>query len=421
MSPQQERAFLLMSPKMFHWRMPLSYTFVCSYRINQNIEVGMKRAKFFLLMLCLLAVTACSSDKSKKAPPPPVVEIMNVKTTEADWEPEFVGQTAGFLEVEIRARVGGILEKRIFEEGQFVKQGTQLFQIDPVPYKIALERARGAYAQAEAQLERNRREHSRTTALFKEDAISEKERDEVEMAFLVATADLQVARANLHDAQVKLEYTRVDAPISGIVRKESCSVGTLVGTTSDASLLTTMVQVDPLYVNFSVPGSDFTLLKQLLHSGAVTRPEGKQQVSIVYPDGTLHPQPGSIIFTDSTEDPKTATVRSKVELTNPDAALMPGQFVRVRPLGLRLKNVVLIPRQAIFTTQQGNCVYVVDKDMKAEMRQVTEQLAIGRQSVISSGLKAGERIITAGMMKVQPGAAVREAAPDAQAVHRCCQ
>jgi len=371
-------------------------------------------ARFLLLMLCLSTLAACKTGNSKQELPPPLVKVMDVKAEDADWEPEFIGQTAGFLEVEIRARVGGILEKRLFEEGHFVKQGTQLFQIDPVPYTIALERARGLLAQAEAQLERTRREHVRTAALFKEDAISEKERDEAEMAFKAATADLQVAQANLHDAKVKLGYTRVDSPISGIMRKESCSVGTLVTTTSEASLLTTMVQVDPLYVNFSVPGSDFALLKQMIQNGVLSRPEGKQKVTIVYPDGKLHPQPGSIIFTDSTEDPKTATVRSKAELPNPAAALMPGQFVRVRPRGLRLKNVVLIPRQAIFTTQQGTSVYVVDKGMKAEIRQVTEQLAIGKQIVIASGLKAGERIITAGMMKVQPGSQVREAASDAQ-------
>lgn len=371
-------------------------------------------AKYFLLFVCLLAAAACSSDHSKKNPPPPVVEIMDVQPVDIDWEPEFVGQTAGFLEVEVRARVGGILEKRIFEEGQFVKQGTQLFQIDPVPYTIVLERAQGAVAQAEAQLERNRREHVRTTALFKEEAISEKERDEAEMNFRAAEADLKVARANLHDAQVKLGYTRVDAPIAGIVRKESCSVGTLVATTTDASLLTTMVQVDPLYVNFSLPGSDFALMRQLQQQGILVRTEDPQQVTVVYPDGRLHPQPGTIIFTDSTEDPKTATVRSKVELPNPDADLMPGQFVRVRPRGLLLNNVVLIPRQAIFTTQQGNCVYVVDKDMKAAMRPVTEKLAIGTRSLISSGLQNGERIITAGMLKVQPGTVVREAVPEAQ-------
>ena len=369
--------------------------------------------KSILLILCLFAFSACNGSDVKKNPPPPLVEIMNVKAQDVAWEPEFIGQTAGFLEVEIRARVGGILEKRIFEEGQFVKQGTQLFQIDPVPYKIALERAQGVLAQAEAQLERTRREHVRIAALFKEDAVSEKERDEAEMSFKAAEADLQVARANLHDAQVKLGYTRVGAPISGIVRKESCSVGTLVATTSDASLLTTMVQVDPLYVNFSLPGSDFALLRQMLQNGVLSRPEGKQQVTIVYPDGKDHPQPGSIVFTDSMEDPKTATVRSKAELPNPDAGLLPGQFVRVRPRGLMLKNVVLIPRQAMFTTQKGPSVYVVDKNMKAEMRQVTEQLAISKQSVISSGLGEGERVITAGMIKVQPGATVREAISEA--------
>jgi len=253
--------------------------------------------KFFFIA-CLLALGACSSQKSAQAPPPPVVEIMEVAESDADREPEFVGQTAGFLEVEIRARVGGILEKRNFQEGQFVKQGTQLFQIDPVPYRIALRRAHGALAQAQARLERTRREHVRVAGLFKDDAISEKERDEAEMAFKEAEADLEVSRANIEDAQVNLSYTRVDSPISGIVRKESCSVGTLVNTT-DASLLTTMVQVDPLYVNFSVPSADFARLKHLVKNGIVTRPEGRQQVTIVYPDGSAHPQPGSIVFTDS--------------------------------------------------------------------------------------------------------------------------
>ncbi len=361
-----------------------------------------------LAMVCLLAA-ACSSGNEQQAPPPPLVEMTEVTAADFSWEPEFIGQTAGFLEVEIRARAGGILEKRLFEEGQFVKQGTQLFQIDPVPYEIALERARGILAQAEAHFERTRREHDRIAALFKDNAVSERENDDAEMAFAAAGADLQVARAGLRDAEVKLGYTRVYAPISGIVRKESCSVGTLVATTTDASLLTTMVQVDPLYVNFSLPGSDFSLFRQMLGSGMLSRPAGPQQVRLVYPDGRLHPQPGVIVFTDSSEEPRTATVRSKVEVPNPDMALMPGQFLRVRLAGLTLKNVVCIPRQAIVLTQQGPSVYIVDRDMKAAMRQVTEQMTIGKNSIISAGLKPGERIITAGMMKVQPGAAVREA------------
>jgi len=373
--------------------------------------------KIFLPALFVLAGAACNgSNRGNQAPPPPLVEIMDVTLQDVDWEPEFIGQAAGFLEVEIRARVGGILEKRIFEEGQFVKQGTQLFQIDPVPYKIVLERSKGVLAQAEANQERTRREYVRVAALFEEDAVSEKELDEAEMAFKAAAADLQVARANLHDAEVKLEYTRVDAPISGIVRKESCSVGTLVTTTAEGSLLTTMVQVDPLYINFSVPGPDFARVRQLIQSGAISRPGGKQLVTIVYPDGRLHPQPGAIVFTDSSEDPKTATIRAKVELPNPDSQLMPGQFVRVRLKGLQLKHVLLIPRQAIFTTQQGPSVYVLDKDMKAGMRQITEQFSLGKQTIISAGLREGDRIITAGMMKVQPGATVREAsAADVQA------
>lgn len=366
--------------------------------------------KIILPGILILVFTACTgSNRGDQAPPPPLVETMEIKLEDVAWEPEFIGQAAGFLEVEIRARVGGILEKRMFEEGRFVKQGTQLFQIDPVPYKIELERSKGTLAQVEANLERTRREYVRVAALFDEDAVSEKERDEAEMAFKAASADLQVARANLHDAEVKLGYTRVDAPISGIVRKESCSVGTLVTTTADGSLLTTMVQVDLLYINFSVPGSDFARIKQLLRSGAVSRPGGKQLVTIVYPDGRLHPLPGAIVFTDSTEDPKTATIRAKVELPNPDTQLMPGQFVRVRLKGLQFKQVIPIPLQAIFTTQQGPSVYVLDENMQANMRQVTEQLALGKRTIISSGLREGERIVTAGMIKVQPGMTVRPA------------
>ena len=369
-------------------------------------------ARLFLLIVYLLAAAACSSENTGQTPPPPLVEIMDVTAADTDWGPEFIGQTAGFLEVEVRARVGGILEKRLFQEGQFVQQGTRLFQIDPVPYEIELERCRGVLAQAEAQLERTRREHVRVAALFKDSAISERECDEAEMAFRAAEADLQVARANVRDAEVKLGYTRVDAPISGIVRKESCSVGTLVATTTEASLLTTMVQVDPLYVNFSVPGADFRLMRQLKQSGMLLWPEGKLEAIVVTADGTPHPHPGRIVFTDSSEDPKTATVRAKVELPNPDTALMPGQFVRVRPRGMKLIHAIFVPKQAVFVSQQGPAVYVVDQEMHAHLRPVSEKLSIGTQRLISSGLADGERIITAGLMKVLPGQTVRAVSLD---------
>lgn len=371
------------------------------------------RKSFFPpLMVCMLAAMACSSDTAEQAPPAPLVEIMDIKAADVDWEPEFIGQTAGFLEVEVRARVGGILEKRLFQEGQFVQQGTQLFQIDPIPYEIELERSRGVLAQAEAQLERTRREHERIAPLFKDNALSEREHDEAEMAFRAAQADMQVARANLRDAEVRLGYTRVYAPISGIVRKESCSVGTLVATTTEASLLTTMVQVDPLYVNFSVPGADFTLMKQLKNSGVLLWPEGKLAAMVITPDGTQHPQTGLIVFTDSTEDSKTATVRAKVELPNPATGLMPGQFVRVKPRGMKLKQAILVPKQAIFVSQQGPAVYVVDKNMQVHLRPITEKLSVSSQRLISAGLADGERIITAGLMKVLPGQTVRAVSPD---------
>jgi membrane fusion protein, multidrug efflux system len=372
-------------------------------------------AVFLTLVNCMLVAAACSSDTAEQEPPAPLVEIKDIKAADVDWEPEFIGQTAGFLEVEIRARVGGILEQRLFQEGQFVEKGTQLSQIDPVPYEIELERSRGVLAQAEAQLERTRREHVRITGLFKDSAVSERERDEAEMAFAAAQADLQVARANVRDAEVRLSYTRVYAPISGMMRKEACSVGTLVETTTDASLLTTMVQVDPLYVNFSAPGSDFNLMRRLRQLGILLWPEGKLEAVVIRADGTQHPHAGLIVYTDSSEDPNTATVRSKVELPNPGAALMPGQFVRVKPRGMKLLDAILVPKQAIFVSQQGPAVYVVDENMQVHLRPVTEELSVGSQRLISAGLADGERIITAGLMKVLPGQTVLAAAPvDAQ-------
>lgn len=370
------------------------------------------RAGCILFMICVLASAACDYETTEQILPPPLVETVDVKAEDIDWEPEFIGQTAGFLEVEVRARVGGILEKRLFQEGQFVQQGTQLFQIDPVPYEIELERSLGVLAQAEAQLERTRREHVRVADLFKDNSLSEREHDEAEMAFIAARADMKVANANVRDARVRLGYTRVDAPISGIVRKEACSVGTLVATTTEASLLTSMVQVDPLYVNFSVPGSDFRLMKQLRQMGVLLWPEGRLEAVVLTADGELHRHPGLIVFTDSTEDPRTATVRAKVELPNPDTELLPGQFVRVKPRGMKLINAILVPKQAIFVSQQGPAVYVVDQDNQVHLRPVTEILSVGSQRLISSGLADGERVLTAGLMKVLPGQTVRTVSPD---------
>jgi membrane fusion protein (multidrug efflux system) len=155
-------------------------------------------------------------------------------------------------------------------------------------------------------------------------------------------------------------------------------------------------------------------MKQLKNNGVLLWPEGKLEATVITPDGTVHAQPGLIVFTDSTEDPKTATVRAKVELPNPDTALMPGQFVRVRPRGLKLLRAILVPKQAIFISQQGPTVYVVDRDMQVHLRPVTEKISVGTRGLISSGLEDGERIITAGMMKVMPGSTVRLAQPVAE-------
>ena len=329
---------------------------------------------------------------------------------------------AGSLEIQIRAQVGGILEARLYNEGEYVEEGKQLFQIDDKQYKVALEKAQGALAQAQAEERRTQRTYARMKKLRADNAVSQQDYDNALSAYDTAKANVQVAQAGVNDAQINLGYTKVTAPISGIAGKETKSVGSLISAAGESGLLTTMVQIDPLYVNFSMPSRQFEKLAAGFMSGQIVlgsddkqllKPEEYRKltasqapvyVEAVLPNGSLYSERGKIVFFDSSENTQTSSLAIKAEFANPkkSRALMPGQFVRVHLVGAIYKNAILIPSSAVLNSAQGKIAYVIDANNMVAARPIQAELQ-DDMYIVSDGLKAGEKVVSDGLIRLRPG------------------
>ncbi len=369
----------------------------------------------FLALLPVLALLAACGDKAP--PPKPPIPEVGVFTVEAKNVPFFyeqVGQTAGFRETEVRSRVSGILVKRLYNEGQVVKEGQPLFQIDPEQFKAALDQAKGAMRQQEAALERARADRERIEPLFKENAVSRKDYDDARAAFDSATAALDSARAKVKEAELNLGYSLVTAPISGIASKEQRSEGSLVASTGDASLLTVISQNDPLYVNFSYSESEKLQYEEELKSGRILAPPTRKlEARVKLADGRDFPGVGYVDFADSRVDPKTGTIRIRAEFPNPQGVLLPGQFARVAINVGTLKDALLVPERAITTQQATRLVLVVNDRNIVEPRPVVIGRHLGGLVAITSGVKAGDRVVVDGLFKARPGSEVKPVAAGA--------
>ncbi len=339
--------------------------------------------------------------------PPPEVVAVTMTRGNLPLNMEYMGQTAGSREVEVRARVGGILLRRAYVEGTPVKKGELLFEIDPEPFQATLEQAQGRLAQSEAKLSQAKRDLARMQELFKGDVISQKDRDDAMTAFETATADVDSARASVKEATINLGYTKVEAPISGLTSKEARSEGSLVAATAESSLLTTISRVDPIYVNFSIPGTETMAFRSLREKGRIAFADGWDfQARLVLADGRVLPSVGRINFTDTQVDAATGVVKFRAEFPNPEGAVMPGQFVRVRLDGAALKDALLVPQGAVLTTQQGTMVWVVDDKGVVSPRPVVLGRTEGNGYIVESGLESGDRVISEGIIKVRPGMTV---------------
>ena len=364
-----------------------------------------------------LSVAACEEQKSANAgapaaPPPPEVLLKTVEAKDIPISYEYAGRVAGSREVEVRARVSGILMERTYTEGELVKQGDLLFLIDPAPYEAALAQAEAMLQQQQANLAQADREWKRISALFERNAVSARERDSALSTLELAKATVAGARAELRTARINLDYTRVEAPISGVTSQEAVSEGSLVGTGQDSSLLTRISQLDPVYVNFAVPDAESLQLRNMQESGALTLPaDGRLRVDLRLSDGSAMADAGYVDFTDSTIDPSTGTIRNRAVVANPNRDLMPGQFVRVQVKGMVLRNAVTVPQVAVLQGAQGMMVYVVNGENVATPRPIRIGRAIGDSWLVQDGLKDGERVIVEGVIKVRPGQTVRPAEP----------
>ena len=362
----------------------------------------------------LLAIFACPL-YAADAPPAPEVVVETVKVEALPLEFEYSARTAGFREVQVRAQVSGILQERTYLEGSQVTQGQVMFRIDPRIYQAALSRAKGALAQEQARYRQTERNLKRIRELQKKGFASESELDNAVSNFEQSKANIQAAQAEVLSKQIDLDYTTVKAPISGITSKETVSEGSLmVAGDPNASLLSNITQLDPIYVNFAAPDSDVESVRSGLQNGSLVLPkDGKMSVTITLGDGSVYPLEGKVDFTDSLVDRGTGTVSVRAVAPNPEQHLLPGQFVRVQVKGLSLPNAMTLPERAIAQGPGGTFVFVVDEGGLARKRQVTTGHTAKGRWVIVSGVSAGERVIVEGLPKVRPDSPVKVVAPTA--------
>ncbi len=360
--------------------------------------------------LVLAAVLSSSLPAASQAPnmPPPQVTVEVLESKDVPVVYEYPGRIVASREVEVRARVGGILLGRKFDEGARVKKGDLLFQIDPATYQAQVALAKAQVAQAAAQLSQARRSEERAQALTRRGASSQSTLDDAVSARELAEAQVEAAEAQLRTAQLSLDYATVTAPVDGITSLEQVPEGSLLST---GDLLTKISQIDPVYANFSAADTEAASIREMVEKGALEGAEDASDltVEILFGDGTVYGETGRIDFTSTSIDTETGTILSRAVMPNPAAQLLPGQFVRLRLKGLVAKDAIVIPAEALMQGPQGTFVYIVDEKNVAAIAPIAIERQIADGYLVKSGLEAGDRLVTKGVVKVRPGAPVQPA------------
>jgi membrane fusion protein (multidrug efflux system) len=353
-----------------------------------------------LLSLSLLA--ACGKEPAPQAMPPVEVGSVEVKPQALALTLEHAAQLRGVREVEVRARVSGILLKRMYQEGARVKAGELLFRIDPAPFQAQVARARAEVGVAQANLQQARRERERIVPLYEQRLVSLRERDAAIAADEGAYASVAAAEAALKSAELDLSYTNVRAPISGLTSREARSEGSLVTAGAESSLLTYIVQADQLYVQFAVPQAEAASLRVANDSSA-----DQVTVDVLDTAGKALAEGARVEFISPAVGDQTGMVEVRALLPNTASNLLPGQVVRARVNGVNLASSLVIPKRAVMHGVQGSFVWLIGEGDKVEFRPVKLGVTADNYVVVDTGLKAGERIVVDGILKVQPGAVVK--------------
>jgi membrane fusion protein (multidrug efflux system) len=357
-----------------------------------------------------LMLTGCNSGSGQQGAKPPVPEVATVtlQPQPVELTTELPGRTSAYLMSEIRPQVNGIIQKRLFREGSDVKAGQLLYQIDPAPFQVAHDSAKASLAKAQANLPSTRLRAERHRELLADRAVSKQDYDDAAAAMEQARAEIAYWKSQVDAARINLGYTRVTAPISGRIGKSSITDGALV-TAYQPAALSTIQQIDPIYVDVTQSSAELLGLKRKLETGQISSTSANgRKVRLLLEDGTPYPLEGVLKFRDITVDPATGSFTLRIVVPNPNHLLLPGMFVRAEVQEGIMEKALLAPQQGVSRTPKGEAVaLVVNESGVVRQRLLTLNRAIGDHWLVSAGLKPGDRLIVEGMMKVQPGAAVK--------------
>ena len=369
----------------------------------------------FLAPLAIAAIlAACGEEKAPSAKGPSEVSVIQITPQETPVNYEYTAQTESSQLVEIRTRVSGFLDKRTYKEGNVVKSGQTLFQIDKKPFEAQLSPARGELSAQQARLAVAQATLNRVKPLVEQNALSKKDLDDSIGNERGAQAAVEIAKANVMTSELNLGYTTIKSPIDGLASFAKVQDGSYLNANSQEALLTTVAALDPMRVNFSLSVNEVLKYRESIAQGSIKVPAGDNfVVEVLLSDGSVYSERGRITFGDTSFGQGTGTMMVRAEVSTPKGALVPGQFVRARLIGATYPKGILVPQRAVLQSGQGNFVWIMDKENKAQIRQIEVGPWVGDQWLVKRGLEGGEALIVDGFMRLAPGVPVKVAAAPA--------
>ena len=376
--------------------------------MGEHHPMGLSR----LVFLVIAVTAACSKEAPAPERAPPQVAVTTVAAATIPDTLTFVAQIESSRRVDIVARVSGYLDRIAYQEGQLVQEGQVLFELDRKPFLAQLDGAKGELQSQEARFATARANLERIKPLAEQDALSRADLDRAQGDHDAAKAGVFSAQAKVREAELNLGYTTIRSPVTGVASRALQRQGAYINAMSDSASLTYVATLDPMWVNFSVSQNQMARVRGEISAGHVAAPREPLQVALVMADGTVYPRKGRIDFADPSFSQDTGSFLVRAEIANPEKALRPGMFVSARVEGLLRPNAIVVPQLAVQQGANGHLVYVVRADKVAELRPVTVGDYYGpKDIVIVDGLKAGEQVVTDGVLKVVPGKPVQLARP----------
>ncbi|KIQ08524.1 hemolysin D [Pseudomonas simiae] len=372
-------------------------------------------AAVFLSLIVLAMLGGCSGGEPPPEAVTPKVSVISIKPQSQVLTTELAGRTQAFMVAQIRPQVGGIVQRRLFVEGADVKVGQALYRLDAASYTAALAQAEASLAKYRATLKSAQATARRDAELVKINAISQQDNEDAQATLLTAAADVQGAEADVQTARINLAYTRITSPVGGRIETSTVTPGALVVANQD-SALTTVQQLDPIYVDVTQSTTELLKLKRDLASGALqSNGDGQARVSLKLDDGSAYNQQGRLKVSGVSVNEGTGTVTLRAEFANPDHLLLPGMYVRAVLEQARNEQAILVPQKAVNRNASGVTTALLVVDGKVEQRELTIDRAVGNQWWVTAGLQAGDQLIVEGGQKVRAGAAVQVQEVNAQA------